>query len=31
MSTNSLVGGGLITGESLFFLVFGIVSLLSSL
>jgi len=31
MSTNSLVGGGLIAGESLFFLVFGIVSLLTSL
>lgn len=31
MSTNSLVGGGLIAGESLFFLVFGIVSLLTAL
>jgi hypothetical protein len=31
MSTNSLVGGGLIAGESLFFLIFGIVSLLTSL
>ncbi len=31
MSTNSLIGGGMIAGESLFFLVFGIVSLLSSI
>jgi len=31
MSTNSLVGGGLIAGESIFFLVFGIVSLLTSI
>lgn len=31
MSTNSLVGGGLIAGESLFYLFFGLISMISAL